>query len=111
MKEAFTLKRSCKGLTAIAAYAHLENCCFANLTAVLLLKKKMRPARLVFVRSVLRISTLGVALDDEVLPRGKRFADFLAVLATAAERGCRDAVIEANVDCKRFTVIATRYAR
>lgn len=45
-------------------------------------------------RSVLRISTLGVALDDEVLPRGKRFADFLGVLATAAGRGCRDAVIE-----------------
>jgi UDP-N-acetylmuramoyl-L-alanyl-D-glutamate--2,6-diaminopimelate ligase len=45
-------------------------------------------------RSVLRISTVGVAFDDEPLPRGKRYADFLAVLERAAQRGCRDAVIE-----------------
>jgi len=43
---------------------------------------------------VLRISTLGVALDDEVLPRGKRFADFVATLELASQRGCRHAVIE-----------------
>ena len=43
---------------------------------------------------VLRISTLGVALDDVALPRGKRFADFLQTLADAARQGCRHAVIE-----------------
>lgn len=55
---------------------------------------------------VLRISTLGVALDDEVLPRGKRFADFLAGLATAAQRGCRHAVIETT-----SMALANGYAR
>lgn len=45
---------------------------------------------------VLRISTLGVALDDVALPRGKRFAEFLQTLADAAAQGCRHAVIEAT---------------
>ena len=45
---------------------------------------------------VLRISTLGVDLDDEVLPRGKQWRDFLATLELAARRGCRHAVIEAT---------------
>lgn len=44
--------------------------------------------------SVLRITTVGVALDDEALPRGKRFADFVATLGRAAASGCRHAVIE-----------------
>lgn len=42
--------------------------------------------------SVLRISTLGVALDDEALPRGKRFSEFVATLEGAAARGCQHAV-------------------
>ncbi len=45
---------------------------------------------------VLRISTLGVALGDEALARGKNYADFLATLALAHGRGCRHAVIEAT---------------
>jgi UDP-N-acetylmuramoyl-L-alanyl-D-glutamate--2,6-diaminopimelate ligase len=44
--------------------------------------------------SALRISTLGVDLDGEARPRGKRYTDFLAVLTEAASRGCRHAVIE-----------------
>ncbi len=47
-------------------------------------------------RPVAEITTLGVRLDDEVLPRGKRFADFLAALETAATRGSRFAVLEAT---------------
>lgn len=42
----------------------------------------------------LRISTLGVALDDELWPRGRTFRDFLAVLERAARLGCRHAAIE-----------------
>ncbi len=57
-------------------------------------------------RSTLRISTLGVALDDEVLPRGKKFADFLGVLERAAGLGCRHAVIEAT-----SLALAQGYAR
>ena len=56
--------------------------------------------------SVLRISTLGVALDDEVLPRGKRYADFLATLELASVRGCRHAVIETT-----SLALAKGYAR
>lgn len=48
------------------------------------------------VRPVLQVSTVGVALDDMPLPRGRRFADFLATLEAAAERGARHAVIEAT---------------
>jgi UDP-N-acetylmuramoyl-L-alanyl-D-glutamate--2,6-diaminopimelate ligase len=44
--------------------------------------------------SAVRISTLGVDLDGEARPRGKRYTDFLAVLTEAASRGCRHAVIE-----------------
>ncbi|MFZ6177445.1 Mur ligase family protein [Nannocystis pusilla] len=44
--------------------------------------------------SVLRVSTLGVAFDDEAWPRGKRFTDFVTTLARAHERGARHAVIE-----------------
>ncbi len=47
-------------------------------------------------RPVAEITTLGVRLDDEALPRGKRFADFLAALETAAARGSRFAVLEAT---------------
>lgn len=54
----------------------------------------------------LRISTLGVALGDEPMHRGKRYADFLAVLASAAERGCRHAVIETT-----SLALAQGYAR
>jgi UDP-N-acetylmuramoyl-L-alanyl-D-glutamate--2,6-diaminopimelate ligase len=46
--------------------------------------------------STLRIGTVGVALDGEPLPRGKRFTDFLATMQLAADRGCRHAVIEAT---------------
>ena len=56
--------------------------------------------------SVLRITTLGVALDDAPLPRGKRFADFLATLELAAARGCRHAVIETT-----SLALAQGYAR
>lgn len=56
--------------------------------------------------SVLRISTLGVALDDAALPRGKRFSDFLATLAGAAAQGCRHAVIEVT-----SMALAQGYAR
>lgn len=56
--------------------------------------------------SALRISTLGVALDDEVLPRGKRWSDFLATLELAVGRGCRHAVIEAT-----SLALAQGYAR
>lgn len=55
---------------------------------------------------VLRITTLGVALDDEVLPRGKQFADFVTTLARAAARGCRHAVIETT-----SLALARGYAR
>jgi len=55
---------------------------------------------------VLRISTLGVALDDEVLPRGKRFVDFLATLELASARGCQHAVIETT-----SLALAKGYAR
>ncbi len=57
-------------------------------------------------RSALRISTLGVDLDGELLPRGKRYADFLAVLADAAGRGCHHAVIETT-----SLALARGYAR
>ncbi len=56
--------------------------------------------------STLRISTLGVALDDEAWPRGKTFTDFLGVLERAAARGCRHAVIEAT-----SLALAQGYAR
>jgi UDP-N-acetylmuramoyl-L-alanyl-D-glutamate--2,6-diaminopimelate ligase len=46
--------------------------------------------------SALRIGTVGVALDDEPLARGKTFQDFLTTMRYAAERGCRHAVIEAT---------------
>ncbi|MBL9105347.1 MAG: UDP-N-acetylmuramyl-tripeptide synthetase [Myxococcales bacterium] len=45
-------------------------------------------------RSALRVSTLGVALDDTTLRRGKTFSDFLSTMRHAADSGCRDAVIE-----------------
>jgi UDP-N-acetylmuramoyl-L-alanyl-D-glutamate--2,6-diaminopimelate ligase len=44
--------------------------------------------------STLRIGTVGVDLDGQALPRGKRFHDFLATMQLAADRGCRHAVIE-----------------
>jgi len=47
-------------------------------------------------RPVIEVTTLGVRLDEERLPRGKRFADFLAALKTAADRGSRYAVLEAT---------------
>ncbi len=56
--------------------------------------------------SALRISTLGVALDDEPMPRGTRYADFLAALAAADARGCRHAVIETT-----SLALARGYAR
>ncbi len=56
--------------------------------------------------STLRISTLGVALDDEEWPRGKTFAAFLATLERAAARGCRHAVVEAT-----SLALAQGYAR
>ncbi|MBA3546857.1 MAG: UDP-N-acetylmuramyl-tripeptide synthetase [Nannocystis sp.] len=56
--------------------------------------------------STLRISTLGVALDDEAWPRGKKFSDFLGLLERAAARGCRHAVIEAT-----SLALAQGYAR
>jgi UDP-N-acetylmuramoyl-L-alanyl-D-glutamate--2,6-diaminopimelate ligase len=46
--------------------------------------------------STLRIGTVGVDLDGQALPRGKRFTDFLATMQLAADRGCRHAVIEAT---------------
>ena len=46
--------------------------------------------------STLRVGTLGVDLDGEALPRGKRFTDFLATMEQAATRGCRHAVLEAT---------------
>lgn len=46
--------------------------------------------------STLRIGTVGVELDGQALPRGKRFTDFLATMQLAADRGCRHAVIEAT---------------
>ena len=46
--------------------------------------------------AVLEVTTLGVRLDERELPRGRRFADFLAVLAEAAAAGCRRAAIEAT---------------
>jgi len=45
-------------------------------------------------QSTLRIGTVGVALDDEPLVRGKSFHDFLATMRLAVERGCRRAVLE-----------------
>jgi len=45
---------------------------------------------------VIEITTLGVRLDDEPLPRGKRFADFLDAMRRAADRGARYAVLEAT---------------
>ncbi len=45
---------------------------------------------------VIEITTLGVRLGDEILPRGKRFADFLEVMHRAADRGARYAVLEAT---------------
>lgn len=56
--------------------------------------------------SVLRITTLGVSLDDEALPRGKRFDDFVATLGRAAAGGCRHAVIETT-----SLALANGYAR
>lgn len=44
----------------------------------------------------LRVSTLGVDLDGEALPVGRRFAGFLATLEAARARGCRHAVVEAT---------------
>lgn len=46
--------------------------------------------------STLRVGTVGVDLDGEALPRGKRFHDFLATMQLAADRGCRHAVLEAT---------------
>jgi UDP-N-acetylmuramoyl-L-alanyl-D-glutamate--2,6-diaminopimelate ligase len=46
--------------------------------------------------STLRIGTVGVDLDGQALPRGKRYNDFLATMQLAADRGCRHAVIEAT---------------
>jgi UDP-N-acetylmuramoyl-L-alanyl-D-glutamate--2,6-diaminopimelate ligase len=57
-------------------------------------------------RSVLRISTVGVALDDAPVPRGRSFADFLDLLARAAAGGCRHAVIETT-----SLALAQGYAR
>ncbi len=57
-------------------------------------------------QSTLRIGTVGVDLDGEALPRGKRFPDFLATLQQAAERGCRHAVIETT-----SRALAQNYAR
>jgi UDP-N-acetylmuramoyl-L-alanyl-D-glutamate--2,6-diaminopimelate ligase len=45
-------------------------------------------------RATLRIGTVGVALDDEPIKRGKTFADFLATMQFAASRGCAHAVVE-----------------
>ena len=54
----------------------------------------------------LRISTLGVALDDESWPRGKSFQEFLAALERAAGLGCRHAAIEVT-----SLALAQGYAR
>ena len=62
----------------------------------------VRAARL----TALRVTTLGVDLEGEALPRGKRFADFLATLELAAARGCRHAVIETT-----SLALAQGYAR
>src|SRR5688572_26493289 len=56
--------------------------------------------------STLRIGTVGVELDGQPLPRGKRFTDFLATLQLAAERGCRHAVLETT-----SRALAQGYAR
>lgn len=57
-------------------------------------------------RSTLRVSTLGVALDDAAWPQGRTFRDFLAMLERAAGQGCRHAVIEAT-----SLALAQGYAR
>ena len=44
--------------------------------------------------STLKLGTLGVAIDDEPIPRGKSFSDFLATMQLAASRGCNHAAIE-----------------
>ena len=44
--------------------------------------------------STLRVGTVGVALDEQPLERGKTFQDFIATLRAVAERGCRHAVLE-----------------
>jgi UDP-N-acetylmuramoyl-L-alanyl-D-glutamate--2,6-diaminopimelate ligase len=56
--------------------------------------------------STLRIGTVGVELDGQALPRGKRYQDFLATMQLAADRGCRHAVIEAT-----SRALAQGYAR
>jgi hypothetical protein len=56
--------------------------------------------------STLRIGTVGVDLDGQALPRGKRFSDFLATMQLAADRGCRHAVLEAT-----SRALAQGYAR
>jgi UDP-N-acetylmuramoyl-L-alanyl-D-glutamate--2,6-diaminopimelate ligase len=44
--------------------------------------------------STFRVGTVGVALDEQPLARGKTFHDFLGQLRFAAEQGCRHAVLE-----------------
>src|SRR5690242_19881634 len=56
--------------------------------------------------STLRIGTVGVDLDGQELPRGKRFDDFLATMQLAADRGCRRAVLETT-----SRALADGYAR
>lgn len=46
--------------------------------------------------STLRIGTVGAALDEQPLPRGKSFHDFLGTLRYAVDHGCRHAAIEAT---------------
>lgn len=45
---------------------------------------------------VVEITTLGVRVGNEVLPRGKHFADFLEAMRRATDRGARYAVLEAT---------------
>lgn len=56
--------------------------------------------------STLRIGTVGVEFGGKPLPRGKRFADFLATLQQAHEQGCRHAVLETT-----SRALAQGYAR
>jgi UDP-N-acetylmuramoyl-L-alanyl-D-glutamate--2,6-diaminopimelate ligase len=45
-------------------------------------------------RHVLTVGTTGASIDDAPQPKGKTFADFIALMKRGADAGCRDIVVE-----------------
>jgi UDP-N-acetylmuramoyl-L-alanyl-D-glutamate--2,6-diaminopimelate ligase len=47
-------------------------------------------------RHVALVGTTGAFIDEQPEPKGKTFADFIALMKRGAEAGCRDVVVEAT---------------